>query len=76
MKVKEREYFQRRFRCRRRPRILRSLMTERKENPSIFFRKWRLGKRDATTYERKVRSGNWAFFLHLLHTKPQQAELS
>ena len=28
----------------------------------MFFRKRWLGKRDANTYERKVRSGNWAFF--------------
>ena len=44
MKVKEREYFQRRFRRRRRPRILRSLMAERREKPFNIFQKVEIRK--------------------------------
>ena len=79
-----------RFRCRRRPRILRSLMAERREKPFNIFQKVAINirKPDANTYEKNARCGNWALtqltqltltltlFLHLLHTKPQQGELS
>ena len=45
------------------------------KNPSIFFRKWRLGKRDANTYERKTRSGNCAFF-YIFSTRNHSRENS
>ena len=67
MKVKEREYFQRRFRRRRRPGILRSLMAERREKPFNIFQKVEIRK---TRYEYiREKSTFWKLriFLHLLH---------
>ena len=75
-RLKEREYFQLRFRCRHRPRILRSLIAEKREKLFNIFKKIVIRKTRCEYIWEKSTFWKVRIFLHLLHTKPQQGELS
>ena len=76
MRVKEREYFQRRFRCRRRPQILRSLMAERREKPSNIFQKVAIRKTRCQYIWEKSTFWKLGFFFHIFSTQNHSRENS